>query len=111
MVVLEILAVSVIALMCGGIVSYIISKKTKVFDNFDKLEKQKKEFSKNPQKLIDALNKNGPIVDMGEDIIYELKNGVVVENRTPHKEKPKLSKDNSKRKKVVKKVVANVITQ
>lgn len=101
----EILVVSAIGVFIGAIIGYIISKKI----NPKKITKQSREIQKiikDPDLLLEKLNANGKMLDVGDELKYSVveEGGVkkLQVERIPPKE-PLKEKTSKKKKKKVKK--------
>ena len=70
--ILEILIIAVPALILGVAIGWILWKKFKLLDKtVEKIKDNNKQKTiNNPKILIEKLNKNGPIVDMGEELSF-----------------------------------------
>lgn len=106
----EILVVSVVGLLVGAIIGYILSKKfdlTKLTKNSKDLQK----IVKDPDLLVEKLHANGKLLDVGDELKYSVieKGGIkkvvlerippkVPEKKVPEKKvSPKKSKKKSKK--------------
>ena len=106
---LEIFAVIFLGGIIGGVILKFISKKTKILDKLKEKRNQRNlnPIINDPKKLKEKLEENGAIVDMGEEVSFNIVKGkdgkdVLEESRkeykpTIHKTKP-LKKEKKKAK-------------
>lgn len=70
--ILEAIAVSIVALILGAVVMYLLLKIKKIEQKIDRSEKKKFAAMKDPELLLKKLNENGQMVDDGDGISFSV---------------------------------------
>lgn len=66
----EFLVVGVLALTLGAVISYKF--RDRIERRFNKVEREKTRVINNPELLLEKLNANGKMIDMGEELVFSV---------------------------------------
>lgn len=103
----EVIVVAILAFLLGGGLAYIFRES--LVKKLNRAEKEKDKVINNPDLLVEKLNKNGKMVDVGEELKYSVieENGVkkvaLEKCKVQPTATPKPKKNNPKSNKAVKK--------